>query len=113
MVGTADVRCPKVAGGVAEPEASETETETETSAQSAQAEPPVRIAPVGVEVIRYLTHHPVDPPLPLTETGIGHPGEFGDHVVDVAVGRGRTVCFQTTMGTPHTSQSATQQMSSS
>ena len=84
------------------------------SAQTAQAEPPVRVAPVGVEVVRDLAHHPVDRPLARRRSGRRPPGSAGPPCARRRSSGGvGPWCFHTTMGTPHTSQSATQHTSSS
>ena len=84
------------------------------SAQPAQAEPPVRVAAVGVEVVRGSGASPGRPTTRRRRSGHRPPGSAGP-----ACGRASPSggvgpwCFHTTMGTPHTSQSATQHTSSS
>src|SRR5258708_2584298 len=56
------------------------------SAHPAQAEPPVRIASVGVEVVGDLPHDAIDRPLPRTEAGVSHPRQLGQHVAEVTIG---------------------------
>src|SRR5579871_274518 len=46
---------------------------------------------MGMEVIGYLAHHPVDRELLVSETGRGDASEFLQHVLDLVLGRRRAV----------------------